>query len=255
MFDVNNSLMIIGEKESFFIRVLLKKLKEQHVQAFFCPAVVNKINSMWGDATLVSYYMDSGENISTDVIRFLIDKMTDDGRQMLLVGDTVDMRSVMEKIPGDLILKSFARPLDNDGFVVTVKEIFGKIAQGDFKKSILIVDDDPSYVGLVREWLKTDYKVSMAASGLQAIKWLVKNKVDLILLDFEMPVTSGPQVLEMLRSEPDTSLIPVIFLTGKGDKESVMEVVALKPEGYLLKTITKEKLLNEVNEFFAKRGR
>lgn len=250
-----NSLMVIGEKESFFIRVLLKKLKEDNVNAFFCPAVVNDINSHWDECTLVSYYMDSGENISSDVIRFLIDKMTDSDRQMLLIGDTVDMRSVMEKIPGDRILKSFPRPLDNDGFVANVKEIFGKIAQGDFKKSILIVDDDPSYVGLVRDWLKGSYKVSMTASGLQAIKWLAKNTVDLILLDFEMPVTSGPQVLEMLRSESDTSSIPVIFLTGKGDKESVMEVVALKPEGYLLKTITKEKLLQEVDDFFAKRGR
>ena len=74
--------------------------------------------------------------------------------------------------------------------------------------------------------------------------------MDLILLDHEMPVTSGPQVLEMLRSDPDTSRIPVIFLTGKGDKESVMQVVALKPEGYFLKTIEKEELLNNLRSFF-----
>ena len=249
-----NKLMIIGEKESFFIRVLIKKLKEDKVNVFYCPSDVNSINSHWDEATLVSYYMDSGEIISSDVIRFLIDKMTDHGKQLILVGDTSDTRSVCDKIPGDMIYKIFSRPLDNDEYVSTVKEVFGKIAKGDFRKSILIVDDDPSYVGLVRDWLKDSYKVSMAASGLQAIKWLGKNTVDLILLDFEMPVTTGPQVLEMLRSEPDTRSIPVIFLTGKGDKESVMEVVALKPEGYLLKTITKDKLIREIDEFFAKRS-
>ena len=87
------------------------------------------------------------------------------------------------------------------GFTDTVTEYFSKEEMGEFKKSVLIVDDDPQYLTLVREWLKSDYKVSMANSGLQAIKWLGKNKVDLILLDYEMPVTSGPQVLEMLRSD------------------------------------------------------
>nr|MCR5272916.1 response regulator [Lachnospiraceae bacterium] len=107
-----------------------------------------------------------------------------------------------------------------------------------------------TYLGLVRDWLKNTYKVAMVNSGLQAIKWLGKNKADLILLDHEMPVTNGPQVLEMLRSDEETRNIPVIFLTGKSDKESVMAVVALKPEGYLLKNISKEELLEKLEEFF-----
>ena len=90
----------------------------------------------------------------------------------------------------------------------------------------------------------------MANSGLQAIKWLGKNKADLILLDHEMPVTSGPQVLEMLRSDPETASIPVMFLTGKSDKESVMAVLSLRPEGYFLKTIEREELLQQLKDFF-----
>ena len=50
------------------------------------------------------------------------------------------------------------------------------------KQKVLIVDDDASYLSIVREWLKETYKVYMANSGLQAIKWLAKNKADLILL-------------------------------------------------------------------------
>ena len=119
-------------------------------------------------------------------------------------------------------------------------------------KSVLIVDDDVSYMSIISEWLKGSYRVSMANSGMQAIKWLAKNKVDLILLDYEMPVTSGPQVLEMLKSESETKSIPVMFLTGKSDKESVMKVVALKPEGYFLKTIKKKELLKILDNFFIK---
>jgi CheY-like chemotaxis protein len=136
-----------------------------------------------------------------------------------------------------------------------VTEYISKVSAGEKRKSVLIVDDDPRYLKLVREWLKDEYKVSMANSGLQAIKWLGKNKVDLILLDHEMPITTGPQVLEMLRSDEETRSIPVIFLTGKGDKESVMAVVALKPEGYFLKTIKREELLEKLREFFILRKR
>ena len=70
-----------------------------------------------------------------------------------------------------------------------------------------------------------------------------------------MPVTDGPQVLEMLMSDEETKGIPVIFLTGKDDKESVMSVLALKPEGYVLKTsgkneIVKTKLTNKERFLF-----
>ena len=126
-----------------------------------------------------------------------------------------------------------------------------EVSEGVNKKSILIVDDDPNYMSLIREWLKDSYKVSMATSGLRAMKWLgAENKVDLILLDYEMPVTDGPQVLEMLRSDEETKHIPVIFLTGRGDKESVMSVMSLKPQGYLLKTISRAELLDKLSAFF-----
>ena len=170
--------------------------------------------------------------------------------QMILIGEQIDLQRLSEQIPQDLIYSVFARPVDNAKYLATVTDFLRKSSLGEFKKSILVVDDDPNYLGLVREWLKDSYKVFMANSGLQAIKWLGKNSVDLILLDHEMPVTSGPQVLEMLRSDEETKRIPVMFLTGKSDKESVMAVVSLKPEGYFLKTIQKDELLEKLKEFF-----
>ncbi len=82
--------------------------------------------------------------------------------------------------------------------------------------------------------------------------YVADNQPDLILLDYEMPVTSGPQVLEMLRSEPKTAKIPVIFLTCKGDRDSVVQVLALKPEGYILKSSGRDKLVESVGSFFMK---
>ena len=66
----------------------------------------------------------------------------------------------------------------------------------------------------------------------------------------EMPITSGPQVLEMIRSEASTAGIPVMFLTGKNDKQSIMKVLELKPVDYLLKTIDKQSLRDKLEVYF-----
>lgn len=249
----NNRIMVIGQKETFLIRVLIKKINEAGMKAFFVPTDVNALNKEWENMDIITCYLETEELLPEKVRQFLMDKMMDDNKQMILIGDTYDVGHVTDNMPGDLIYKVFHRPLDNEKYIETITDYFEKISSGEFKKSILIVDDDPNYLGLVREWLKADYKVSMASSGLQAIKWLGKNKADLILLDYEMPVTDGPQVLEMLRSDSDTRDIPVIFLTGKSDKQSVMAVVALKPEGYFLKNIERNDLLGKLSEFFTLR--
>lgn len=80
----------------------------------------------------------------------------------------------------------------------------------------------------------------------------IDGEPDLILLDYEMPVCSGQQFLEMIRAEVSTSMIPVIFLTAKGDKESVKSVLALKPAGYLLKTMAAEQIVESIDNFFEK---
>jgi len=245
-----NKMLFVGEKESFIARVLIKKVIDAGVDCQFVAGSVDAVSAAWGDATLVTLYIDEGTRPKEDLLHFLIDTLEEKGLKLILVGEQEDLNYVCDHIPRELIYQEFVRPVDNNKFIEAVTEYFAKVQTGEFKKRILIVDDDPQYLSLVREWLKNDYKVTMANSGLQAIKYLGKNKVDLILLDHEMPVTSGPQVLEMLRSDPETSGIPVMFLTGRSDKESVMAVLALKPEGYFLKTIQKAELLEKLGEFF-----
>ena len=245
-----NKTIVIGGKESFLIRVLVNKLRGAEQDCQFVPWVIDDLNSALTEGVLAVLFLDDGDKPPKDVLHFMSESMEEKGLQMILIGETEDIRFGMDHIKGDLIYKTFTRPVDNAAFLQCVSEYFAKAEAGEFKKSILIVDDDVQYLSMVREWLKATYKINMANSGLQAIKMLGKNKVDLILLDYEMPVTSGPQVLEMLRSDPETKSIPVMFLTGKGDKESVMAVVALRPEGYFLKTIQKVELLQKLQEYF-----
>ncbi len=74
----------------------------------------------------------------------------------------------------------------------------------------------------------------------------------MILLDYEMPVCDGRQVLEMIRSEQDMASIPVIFLTGTVDRERIEKVMALKPAGYLLKTMKPAEIKKKIDEYFGR---
>ncbi len=246
-----NRVMIIGGKESFLIRVLIKKMAEQGIEGFYAASDIDAINKRIGDVAVLAYYMESNEFVNASVVQFLRDKLDEAGKKIILIGEKNDTDAVEKGLPSSVIAKVFLRPLDNEAFFHEVRLRFSEEEKKEEKKTILVVDDDPTYLGLVRDWLKETYQVAMANSGLQAIKWLGKNHADLILLDHEMPVTSGPQVLEMLRSDHETARIPVFFMTGKSDKASVMQVVNLKPEGYLLKSVMDRiELLEKLDKFF-----
>lgn len=112
------------------------------------------------------------------------------------------------------------------------------------RRHILVVDDDSNMLKLIKEQLAQDYDVATAINGKIALKFLEKKTTDLILLDYEMPVETGPMVLEKLRENDATKDIPVIFLTGISDRTKIKQVLAMKPQGYLLKPIDHEKLMS-----------
>lgn len=122
------------------------------------------------------------------------------------------------------------------------------------KKKVLVVDDSDFMITMIQELLSDNYEVISATSGLSAFRSITLNRPDLILLDYEMPVCNGRQILEMIRSEKSFTDIPVIFLTSRVDKESVKKVVELKPQGYLSKSLAPELIKKEVDRFFEKKN-
>ncbi len=120
-------------------------------------------------------------------------------------------------------------------------------ANTEERKHILVVDDDPIMLKTVKEQLHNDYDIATAINGKIAMKFLERKKTDLILLDYEMPGENGPDVLEKIRQNQFTKDIPVVFLTGVSDREKIQEAIALKPQGYLLKPIDHDKLIDTIN--------
>lgn len=95
------------------------------------------------------------------------------------------------------------------------------------RKTIMIVDDDAISLAIAKELLMGDYEIAAMQSGLEALGYMEGHaKPDLILLDMIMPGTSGMDVLKELKSNPELSHIPVIFLTS-------MEGVDFEIEGYI----------------------
>ena len=118
------------------------------------------------------------------------------------------------------------------------------------KKKILVVDDSITMRQMMRRLLGEDYEVSVVKSGLSAIRAINLDRPDLVLLDYEMPVCDGRHVLEMLRSEEEFADVPVIFLTSLDDPESVKKVLALRPEGYLLKFLKPAEIKQRIRDYF-----
>lgn len=114
------------------------------------------------------------------------------------------------------------------------------------KKHVLVVDDDPMMLKLIKEQLKDNYTVATAINGAIALKFLENKKTDLIIMDYEMPNENGAQVLEKIRNNPSLANLPVVFLTGVKDREKIRKLVGLKPQGYLLKPIESEALIKSI---------
>ncbi len=120
------------------------------------------------------------------------------------------------------------------------------------KKHILVVDDDPFMLKIIKEHLRDGFDVATAVSGKIALKFLEKKKTNLILLDYAMPGEDGPAVLEKLHANDATKDIPVIFLTGITERDKIQKALVQKPQGYLLKPVDHDKLLEKISELIGR---
>ena len=249
------NVLIISEAETFSVKGIETKLQGMGYGASYVITKIRNLEVRVEGADLYVFYMDQSVGTNPDVLVFLNDTCTEKEKKLILIGTRLEYEAVMKYFDRKNVLEWFERPLNMDQFLEKVESYIDETSAEAKKKSILIVDDDVAYMQMIRGWLMGSYRVGMANSGAQAITWLAKNHADLILLDYEMPITSGPKVLEMLKSEAETSTIPVMFLTGKGDRMSILRVLSLKPADYLLKNIDKATLLEKLDQFFMSKKR
>ena len=112
----------------------------------------------------------------------------------------------------------------------------------------MIVDDDAEYLEVVKRYLAEDYIPYTAQGGRAALDLLMQQKVDLILLDVEMPVLDGFHTLDSIRKMETAIDVPVVFVTGRHDRFTVFHSVQRGVDGYIVKPFEKEALLKKIEE-------
>ncbi len=117
------------------------------------------------------------------------------------------------------------------------------------RKHVLVIDDDPIMLKMIKEQLSDIYDVATAISGKIAYKFLDTKRTDMILLDYEMPVENGPAVFKKIREMEMFADTPIVFLTGISEWKKMATAISLNPQGYLLKPIDKAKLLETIEKF------
>lgn len=244
-------VLLISQAQGFMVNAMVKSLRGEDFEVLVAEPKVSVLSKMESLGDIVLVYLDGVETFGNDFLVYLKDLITEqDGVFFFLIGNVEELALAQKTIPEHSLQGTFTRPLNVKDLVERIGDAASDVDHERAKKHILVVDDDPTMLRTLRLWLSDKYRVYMANSGMTALTLLAKNQVDLILLDYEMPVTSGPKVLEMIRSEPSTADTPVMFLTAMNDRESVMSVVDLKPEKYLLKTMPPDVLMENIDSFF-----
>lgn len=246
------NVMIVSESQSYLLVSLQSKLEQMNCRVFNLPADPNEISRVKEHIDLLFLMADENLLAQNGGLIYLKDRTVEEHIPIFVTGDEENLEAIRNGIFIHSIQREFPRPINVGEVAEHLCEYMENYGNQN-KKKILVVDDSGMVLRSVEEWLGADYEIFMANSGMTAIKYLTGNRPDLILLDYEMPVVDGSQVLEMIRSDPEFSDMPIIFLTGKSDKESVQKVMALKPDGYLLKTMPPEQIRKTIAEFFEKR--
>ncbi len=112
------------------------------------------------------------------------------------------------------------------------------------RSKVLLVEDSKAVQQIYRNKLTLEhFQVHTADNGMEAIKALSTEKPDIILLDLMMPVMDGYKVLQVVKTDPKLSKIPVLVFSAKGQPEEVEKALNLGAAGYIVKATTK---INEV---------
>jgi CheY-like chemotaxis protein len=121
------------------------------------------------------------------------------------------------------------------------------------RPKVLVIDDSQYALHVMSMHLGEVADVYTVTGGIAAVDFLKQKKVDMILLDLEMPFMDGFQTLERLRKLEDCINVPVIVVTGVRDKDTVINSAIMGVDGYLIKPVTKQAVQKKVLDVYRKR--
>ncbi len=113
---------------------------------------------------------------------------------------------------------------------------------------ILVVDDENEALTAIEAVLSSEgHETILVEDGIRALEAVGNHSPDLIVCDIEMPKLKGFDVLTELRKDPETSKIPIIFLTGRIDITALVKSMELNVNDFLTKPFSSQELISAVN--------
>jgi len=115
------------------------------------------------------------------------------------------------------------------------------------KPKILIVDDEKINLNILLNILGLKYEISVALNAQKALKLIQKKKFNLILLDIIMPQMDGFELCKILKSNPQTKDIPIMFITAQTDDDIIEKAYEIGGIDYITKPFRPKELLTRIN--------
>ena len=248
------NILLVANTSSYLVTSMKTVLEEHGLNVVALDSKQEGIRNITEPISSVLIYADSSVMERDDLIIYVRDFLSEQYIKAFMIGVPDELAALTQVIPISFIEEKFTRPIDT---AEVVKKILDYVEKNVFveKKSILAVDDSGVYLREINSWFSEKYKVTLVNSGLNALKYLGNHRPDLILLDYEMPVCNGKQVLQMIRSDTECGDIPVIFLTSNSSRDTIIDIMPLNVAGYLLKTLPSDQIKQYVDDFFEKQDK
>ena len=140
------------------------------------------------------------------------------------------------------------KPVTKNALIQKITEVYKQTSTIKNKKTIMLIDDDMSYLKQLNNMLQSSYNVVMINSTKLALNYLSKYTPDLIVLDYQMPLYNGAEVMNMIKQNENNSDIPIIILSGALDITAFNECYTHKPVACLAKPVSKDVLLSNIKD-------
>jgi DNA-binding response OmpR family regulator len=127
------------------------------------------------------------------------------------------------------------------------------VASADSRQRLLIVEDNEDLRNYLKRALHTDYDVRLCNNGKEGLTEISEYKPDMIISDIMMPEMRGDELCQLVKSNIETSHIPVILLTALGSESDVLHGLSLKADAYIAKPFSMELLRGSIASILANR--
>lgn len=243
---MTKQVYVVGDESRLVVKNFLQMLRNAGCEMHVVLPNPSEIQGLPNEAIHLIVCLE--DKMDFRIIQDVADRQKASGFSLYLVGSLGTISVEEDKFLKGLSCVRFA------SYNVEIEKLLSLMEKNDVaKKRILVVDDEPILLRSIKGWLSDDFEVFLVNSGEMAMEFLDMHPVDLVLLDYRMPTMDGPEVLSRIRDDKNLQELPVIFLTANNDKTSIMNIMHLKPNGYILKSMMPDEIKKSIKDFFQNR--